>query len=127
VLRPGGKLIGSVSYLEQIHDYSTFNFTPYGFKMVVERCGFTLRDVYPQNDVFSFLMRRLLVVTTASDDTSLNASLGPNGPVHRAIIQMGERLGLPPERINLLRLMFCANFAFLVENTKSAGQAHRAG
>lgn len=25
VLRPGGRLVGSVSYMEQIHDYSTFN------------------------------------------------------------------------------------------------------
>jgi SAM-dependent methyltransferase len=115
VLKPGGRLVGSVSYMEQIHDYSTFNFTPYGFKLVCERSGLKLKRVYPQNDVFSFLMRRLVVISTASDETSLNRNLGVEGPFQKQVAEMGKRLKLPTNRINLLRLMFCSNFSFLVE------------
>ena len=113
VLKLGGRLVGSMSYMEQIHDYSTFNFTPFGFKMVVERCGLKLTRIYPQNDAISFLIHRLCVVATASDETSIVSNLGPASPVHKAIIQMGRKLNLPTARINLLRLKFCSNFSFL--------------
>lgn len=48
VLVRGGKLVGSVSYLEQIHDYSTFNFTPLGFRMAMERNGLVVKKLFPR-------------------------------------------------------------------------------
>jgi SAM-dependent methyltransferase len=39
VLKPGGRFIGSVSYLEPCHSRSIFNFTPYGAMRVFEEAG----------------------------------------------------------------------------------------
>jgi len=115
VLKPGGHLVGQVGYLEQIHDFSTFNFTPYGLKIAALRNGFGLKEIYPKHDVFSFLLRRLLVVSTASNDNSLTHMLDPSGSIHRAFVQWGKTLDLSIERINLMRLMFSANFVFHLE------------
>jgi hypothetical protein len=37
VLKVGGYLVGSVSHLEPYHGYSTFNYTPYGFRIICQR------------------------------------------------------------------------------------------
>lgn len=112
VLKPGGALVGSVGYLEQFHDFSTYNFTPYGMKLAVEGAGLKLHRIYPSYDVFTWLTRRLLVVTTASDDNSLSPTLRRDNAIHDEFLRFGERMGLSSREINLLRLMFSANFTF---------------
>ena len=115
VLKPGGRLIGSVSYLEQMHDYSTFNFTPYGFKLACERAGLRVLRLYPRFDIFSWMMRRLLVATSGSDETSVNGMMRNDGPIAQSFNAHAERSGLPIRDRNLLRLMFSAQFTFAVE------------
>lgn len=115
VLKPGGRLIGSVSYLEQMHDYSTFNFTPYGFKLACERAGLTVLKLYPRYDIFTWMMRRLLIATSGSDDNSLDAMMRNDGPIARSFAAHAERCNLPIRDSNLLRLMFSAQFTFEVE------------
>ncbi|TNC15791.1 class I SAM-dependent methyltransferase [Methylobacterium terricola] len=115
VLRPGGKLIGQVAYLEQMQDYGTFNFTPYGMKVAAREAGLRLTRVEPKHDAFVFLLRRLLITLTASDETPFNRMMGPDGAVHRALIETGRRLGLDIRTINLLRLLFCTHFVFEIE------------
>ena len=112
VLKPGGSLIGAVSYLEQMQDYSTFNFTPYGFKLAVQQAGLNLLKLYPRYDAFTFLLRRLLIVTSGSDDNSLSPALQVDNAIGRAFVAFGERLGLTDTETNLLRLMFSTHFAF---------------
>ena len=112
VLRPGGALIGAVSYLEQIHDYSTFNFTPYGFKVACDQGGLEVRKIYPRFDAFSWLLYRLLVVTSATDENSINPSLSPNNEIHRLFEAYGRKMGRPDKEINLMRLMFCSHYTF---------------
>ncbi len=118
VLKPGGSLIGAVSCLEQIHDYSTFNFTPYGLKLAAQQAGMNLLKIYPRCDAFTFLLRRLLVVTSGSDDNSLSPALVTDNAVGTGFVTFGKRLGLTPTDINLLRLMFSTQFVFQI----SAGQ-----
>ncbi|MBS0559179.1 MAG: class I SAM-dependent methyltransferase [Proteobacteria bacterium] len=112
VLRRGGKVIGQVSYLEQIQDYGTFNYTPYGMKVAAQRNGLTLTRIYPKHDAFSFLLRRLLITLGSSDDTPFNEHFNPDGFFHRKIIETGERIGMSVAEINLVRLMFCTHFVF---------------
>ncbi len=114
VLKPDGALVGAVSYLEQIHDYSTFNFTPYGFKLAAQEAGLKLLKVYPRCDAFTFLLRRLLVVTSGSDNNSLTPMLGADNAVGDALIAFARRMGFGATEANLLRLMFSTHFAFHV-------------
>ncbi len=120
VLRPGGRLIGQVAYLEQMQDFGTFNYTPYGFKVASATAGLRMTKVYPKHDAFAFLLRRLIITLTADDDTPLNPMLGPGGFFHRAIAETGERLGLDRRTINLLRLLFGTHFVFEVEKPEGA-------
>ncbi|ACL62863.1 Methyltransferase type 11 (plasmid) [Methylobacterium nodulans ORS 2060] len=117
VLRPGGKLIGQVAYLEQMQDFGTFNFTPYGLKVAAQNAGLRLARIDPKHDAFVFLLRRLIVTLTASDETPLNRMMGPEGFVHRTLIEAGRRLGLDIRTTNLLRLLFCTHFVFEIEKT----------
>ncbi len=116
VLRPGGHLIGSVSHLEPFHSNSTFNFTPYGFKIHAERFGFKLRRVHPGIDAWSLVTRRLMMQTRQKNalkyltDTHHDGSLG-----NRLLISDGQRRGLSTEAINSLRLLFCGVFRFDAE------------
>lgn len=114
VLKQGGRLIGQISYLEQMQHYHTFNFTPYGLKVASERNGLQLTKIYPKHDVFSFLSRRLLITLGSSDDTPFNGMMGPDGYFHQKMIETGIRMGLSSAEINLLRLMFCTHYVFEV-------------
>jgi SAM-dependent methyltransferase len=114
VLRPGGRLIGQVAYLEQMQDFGTFNFTPYGLKVACRSNGLILELVYPKHDAFSFLCRRLLITLGSSDQTPFDAMLDPTGYFHRRIEQCGIAMGMSLRHINLVRLMFCTHFVFQI-------------
>ena len=117
VLKPGGVLVGSVSYLEQIHDYSAFNFTPYGIKIAAMRSGLSLHKIYPAYDVFTWMLRRLLVITSASDLNSLTQTLRTDNRISDLLVSYGRRIGASDRDVNLLRLMFSAHFTFHLEKS----------
>lgn len=112
VLKPNGHLIGQVSYMEQIHDYSTFNFTPYGFKIACEQAGLKLNKIYPKFDAITWLVRRLIICTSGSDDNSLSHMMSGNNPIGDAFIDYGRRQNLTTAQTNLFRLMFSSHFVF---------------
>ena len=114
ILKPGGAIVGSVSQLEQMHDYSTFNFTPYGLKLASASAGLNLEVVYPRFDAFTFLFRRLLIVTSGTNENSVSPELRPDNGVMRAIEEFGERIGADAVRTNLMKLMFASHFAFVI-------------
>jgi hypothetical protein len=98
--------------MEQMQDYGTFNFTPFGLKVASERAGLRIAKNYPKHDVFSFMFRRLLITLGSSDDNELTPFLNPDGFVHRELIKAGERLSRSIRDINLLRLKFCTQYVF---------------
>lgn len=115
VLRPGGVLIGAVSYLEQIHDASTFNFTPYGFKLACDRAGLEVTRIYPRYDVFTWLLRRLLVTTRGHEANSLTEIHKQDGPITQQLGAFGQRMGLSVRDTNLFLLLFSTQFTFEVQ------------
>ena len=60
VVKRGGILIGSVSYLEPYHSYSIFNFTPYGIRQVISGSGFEMIEIRPESDALKLMLRQLL-------------------------------------------------------------------
>nr|WP_298898234.1 class I SAM-dependent methyltransferase [uncultured Altererythrobacter sp.] len=59
VLKPGGKFIASLSYLEPYHSFSIFNFTPYGVYRLIEDNGLKLEAMWPGADGLSLIVRQL--------------------------------------------------------------------
>ena len=54
-LKPTGYFAGSVSQLEPYHGYSFWNFTPLGFKEVVEEAGLRICEIRPGVDAVSLM------------------------------------------------------------------------
>ncbi|CAO4150945.1 class I SAM-dependent methyltransferase [Methylorubrum extorquens] len=115
VLTPGGHLVGSVSYLEQVHDLSTFNFTPFGIKLACEKAGLKLVKLYPRSDVFSWLVRRLMVTVGYPEENSLAPYTRTDNPISDALLKYCEKIDLGATRTNLLRLMYSTHITFRIE------------
>lgn len=109
VLRPGGKLIAQVSYLEQVQDYMTFGFTPIGLKTAGGLHGLVLKAVYPKHDSFSFLVRRLYITLGSTDNTPFNDMMNPDGYFYEKMMQVGGRLSASIKMINLLKIIFSSH------------------
>jgi hypothetical protein len=60
------------------------------------------------------MLRRLLIMSTASDDNSLSTILTPDNCIFEAMINYGKRIGLCARDINLLKLQFSAHYSFNV-------------
>lgn len=118
ILRIGGGIIGSVSQLEQMHDFSTYNFTPYGLKIACQKAGLTLERVYPRLDVFTFLLRRLLIVTSGNNENSFSGALKENSEIVKLLYDYGKRIKSDDTRIALLQLMFSSHFSFKIRKLK---------
>jgi SAM-dependent methyltransferase len=114
VLKPSGKLIGQVAYNEPMQDFTTYNYTPYGFKLACVQAGLEVTRISPRYDVFTWMLRRLLIMSTASDDNSLSTILTPDNCIFEAMINYGKRIGLCARDINLLKLQFSAHYSFNV-------------
>src|SRR4051812_40496978 len=58
VLKPRGVLAGSTSQLEPYHSYSTWNYTPYGLKLLLEGAGMSLDELRPGIDSLAVIVNR---------------------------------------------------------------------
>ncbi|ESQ74168.1 class I SAM-dependent methyltransferase [Asticcacaulis sp. AC402] len=112
VLKPNGVLFGAVSYLEQFHDYSTYNFTPLGLKASALKAGLRLEELHAAYDVFSWMFHRLRTMTTARHD--LQGLIRRDNFFHHQCVAYGQKLGRPVSDINLLKLMLCPHITFLI-------------
>jgi SAM-dependent methyltransferase len=106
VLRPGGAFLGSVSQLEPFHSRSTFNWTPYGLKLAVERAGLRLVEVRPGIDALTLIVRRGLGRTHLLDRFWATPS-----PLHR-VLRLAAR-GRSERELVAAQLLFSGQFSFL--------------
>lgn len=115
VLRPGGWLAGSVAQMEAYHSYSVWNFTPYGFRMLLENAGLRLLEVRPGMDAVTLLARRLLGRPRFFDrwwarESPLNRLISVGGAIRRA----------SPASINAAKLLAAGSFGFLATRPEQA-------
>ncbi|WP_171123304.1 MULTISPECIES: class I SAM-dependent methyltransferase [unclassified Ruegeria] len=107
VLKPGGIFFGSLSGGEPYHWHSLFNFTPLGWKTVVEDHGFTLEKLYSGIDALSLLLHHW----------SVNRK--DMGPYFRNSILNSVLNGEPAKTTpgiryeNTLKLVFAGHLVFL--------------
>ncbi len=60
VLKPGGQLIGSVSYLETFHSLSIFNVTPYGLVKLANASNLSCKELRPGMDALTLICHRFI-------------------------------------------------------------------
>jgi SAM-dependent methyltransferase len=109
ILRPGSVLIGSTSHLEPYHSRSYWNFTPYGFSILLEAAGFRDIRVRPGIDGFTLIGRRLfsyLKMAWLFEPFFRRAS-----PLNTGI-ELLRLCRVPEARRNALKLTFCGHFIF---------------
>ncbi|MBV7698384.1 class I SAM-dependent methyltransferase [Streptomyces sp. TRM70350] len=110
VLRPGGLLIGSTSQFEPYHSFSLWNYTPYGFRVLVEEAGLALQEIRPSLDGVTLIMR--------SYDGGRNTGYGRHwdqeSPLNAEIDSWAKDTGRRAALVNLRKLTYCGQFAFRV-------------
>ena len=108
VLAPGGELIGSTSHLEPYHSYSFWNYTPHGFKVLVEEAGLELVEIRPCIDALTLIVRRIL-----GEPKSFGRWWSTDSPLNRLLGWRGRRRGQDHGRINATKLLYCGQFSFV--------------
>lgn len=115
ILRPGGRFIGSTSHLEPYHSFSTFGYTPHGWKLLVEQAGMELLEIRPGVDALSMLLRRAF---GASPRLRERWYYG-RSPVH-ALLDAAARLRRwPPRRVNAVKLRIAGMFTFIARKPET--------
>ncbi len=108
ILRPGGFFIGSTSHLEPYHSYSVWNYTPYGFWLLLQDTGFQVLEIRPSIDALTLIIRRGL-----GCPSFFSRWWNEESPLNQCINVMGKAMKMQPSNINLLKLLFCGQFCYV--------------
>jgi len=116
VLQPGGMFIGGTSQLEPYHARSLWNYTVYGFKVLVEDAGLILEEIRPGIDGISLVQRQWF---GRRPEHSAWFKISPH---NREIDEWGVASRRRPALVNLRKLQFAGHFSFRV---RKPGGEHR--
>jgi SAM-dependent methyltransferase len=108
VLKSGGFFLGSASQLEPFHALSLWNYTPYGFALLLEEAGLQPIQFRPSIDAVTLIVRRGLGAPRFFDRLWEWES-----PLNLLISLCGRMLGKNHVWINLVKLLFCGQFSFM--------------
>ena len=108
VLKPGGAMAGSVSYLEPYHSLSLFNYTPYGLITVLRDAGLHVAELRPGHDCFSVILRQMV-----GGSPGLSRFLRMVSPFNAAVGAAGCICGLDSKTRNFLKMQFAGHLCFL--------------
>lgn len=108
VLKPGAWLIGSTSHLEPFHSYSYWNYTPYGFKVLIEEAGLEMAEIRPSIDALTLILRRLL-----GEPAWFGRWWSQESPLNRLLGWRAARRKLDHAQINASKLLYCGQFVFV--------------
>jgi SAM-dependent methyltransferase len=108
VLRRGGAFAGSTSQLEPFHSYSTWNYTPYGLKLLLDGAGLALEEVRPGIDSLALIVNRGVGMRGFT-----RRWWAVESPLNRVASAFGRARGLTPRQVNGIKLLLCGQFAFM--------------
>lgn len=119
ILKPGGSFAGSTSHLEPYHSHSLWNYTPYGFVLLLEAAGLDALELRPGIDAGTLMLRRAL-----GRPACFRRWFTRQSPLNSAIEVLGSAARLSPQAINARKLLFCGQFWFLARKPGApAGRA----
>ncbi|NEQ71640.1 MAG: class I SAM-dependent methyltransferase [Okeania sp. SIO2C9] len=108
VLKPDGYLVGSTSHLEPYHSFQLWNFTPYGFKEIVQEAGLRLEEIRPGIDGLTLVKRTYEGRPKTYSKYFINES-----PLNIEIDQWGENTKRNNPQILMRKLSVCGQFCFI--------------
>jgi SAM-dependent methyltransferase len=108
VLRPGGSFAGSTSQLEPFHSFSTWNYTPYGLKLLCEGAGLEVVELRPGIDSLAVIVNRGLGMRRVT-----RRWWAVESPLNRVADAFGRVRRLDAVQVNAIKLLLCGQFAFL--------------
>ncbi|MFD5572574.1 class I SAM-dependent methyltransferase [Streptomyces cadmiisoli] len=116
VLRPGGLFIGSTSQFEPYHSFSLWNYTPYGFRVLVEEAGLALKEIRPSLDGVTLMMRAY----HSERRKEYGRYWNEESPLNSEIDSWAKHTRRRTALVNLRKLTFCGQFAFRVVKPEPA-------
>ena len=108
VLQPGGVFIGSTSQLEPYHAGSLWNYTIYGFKVLVEDAGLAVEEVRPGIDGISLVQRQWF------GRRPEHGAWFELSPLNTQIDQEDAARRREVKYTNYRKLQYCGHFSFRV-------------
>ena len=115
VLKPNGYFIGSTSQLEPYHSYSLWNYTPYGFRLLLEEAHLQLIEIRPGIDALTMIIR-----TGLGRPKFFARWWKRESPLNKIISFAGWLTRKSNKEINFAKLIFCGQFCFLVQKSNEA-------
>ncbi len=109
VLKRSGSFTGSVSYLEPYHSFSLWNYTPYGWRCLLESAGLKLSEIRPGIDAIALITRQY------QGKPKEAAAWFKSSPLNEEIDAWGQHTSRHPGLVNLRKLQFCGHLVFRAE------------
>ena len=109
VLKSGGYLVGSTSHLEPFHSYSYWNYTPFGFSVLIEEAKFKLIELRPGIDSITLILRRGIKARKL-----FNIFWKIESPLNLLISIVGKLFRISALTLNAVKLNLCGQFIFFV-------------
>lgn len=109
ILKPGAAFVGGTSNLEPYHALSYWNFTPFGFKTIVEDAGMLLVEMRPGIDGPTLIERQV-----RGRPAELNRFFHETSPLNQKIIKSKRHKPGVVRNLNNRMLQFCGHFGFHV-------------
>ena len=113
VLKPNGYLVGATSQLEPYHSLSVWNYTPHGFRVLVEEAGLRLKEIRPGIDAITLITR-----TALQKPKFFSRWWQRESPFNKFINLIGFLTRKDNRRINFAKLILCGQFCFIVQKGK---------
>lgn len=114
VMKHGAYLVGSTSYLEAFHSLSTFNYTPHGFTVLLKDLPLEIVELRPGIDAVTLNVTRLFNKSKVLTKL-FSGFYERQSPLNMIIGLLGKVLRKSNREINLLKLLFCGHFCFIVK------------
>ena len=114
VLKPGGYFVGSTSHLEPYHSLSYWNYTPYGFSVLIKDTNLKLLEIRPSIDSITLIIRRGL-----RDLPLFNIFWRFESPLNFFISLFSKIFRISPYKTNVIKLLFCGQFIFFITKNQN--------
>lgn len=117
VLKPDAAFVGGTSNLEPYHALSYWNFTPFGFKTIVEDAGMRLVEMRPGIDGPTLIERQV-----RGRPAELNRYFSETSPLNEKILNSKRHKRGVVRDLNNRMLQFCGHFGFHVVKPRASEQ-----